>query len=39
MTLTPHTIAGLFVIASVYLIPLGLMWLAVRVIRHAWTGR
>jgi len=39
MTLTPHTIVGLFVIASVYAIPLVLLWLTVRLIRHAWTGR
>jgi hypothetical protein len=36
MSITPHTIAGLFIIATVLALPLGILWLAVRLIRHAW---
>ena len=35
MSLTPHTIAGFFIVFG---IPLTILWTTVRTIRHAWKG-
>jgi hypothetical protein len=39
MSITPHTLLGLLIVGTVLLSPLGLLWLAARIIRHGWKGR